>query len=158
MILMIELIERFEEFTTSITKAYKCIQKIKFVETERMGLKANYVMYMYYLGKNPQGLTAKELCKLCIEDKAAVSRAIVDLTEKGFVEPAETDSGRKYRTRIILTSEGKEINNRLNEVIAKAVSKASRSLNEAERENFYRVFSCITDNLEMICDSYLQEK
>ncbi|MBQ8999797.1 MAG: hypothetical protein IJ086_14070, partial [Clostridium sp.] len=84
--------------------------------------------------------------------------AIVDLTEKGFVEPAETDSGRKYRTRIILTPEGKEINNRLNEVIAKAVSKASRNLNEAERENFYRVFSYITDNLEMICDSYLQEK
>ena len=110
MILMIELIERFEEFTTSVTKAYKCIQKIKFVETERMGLKSNYVMYMYYLGKNPEGLTAKELCKLCIGDKAAVSRVIVDLTEKGFVEPAEIDSGRKYRTRIILTPEGKEIN------------------------------------------------
>ena len=30
--IMIELIERFEEFTTSVTKAYKCIQKIKFVE------------------------------------------------------------------------------------------------------------------------------
>ena len=158
MILIIELMERFEGFTTSVTKAYKCIQKIKFVETERMGLKSNYVMYMYYLGKNPEGLTAKELCKLCIEDKAAVSRAIVDLTEKGFLEPAETDSGRKYRTRIILTPEGKEINNRLNEVIAKAVNKASKSLNETERENFYRVFSYITYNLEMICDSYLQEK
>lgn len=155
---MIELIERFESFTTSVTKAYKCIQKIKLAETERMGLKANHVMYMHYLGKNPEGLTAKELCKLCIGDKAAVSRVIVDLTEKGFVEPAEIDSGRKYRTRIILTPEGKEINNRINEVIAKAVSKASRRLNEDERENFHRVFSYITDNLEMICDSYLQEK
>ena len=44
---MIELIERFESFTTSVTKAYKCIQKIKRAETERMGLKANHVMYMH---------------------------------------------------------------------------------------------------------------
>lgn len=56
---MIELIERFESFTTSVTKAYKYIQKIKPAETERMGLKANHVMYMHYLGKNPEGLTAK---------------------------------------------------------------------------------------------------
>ena len=56
---MIELIERFESFTTSVAKAYKCIQKIKLAETERMGLKANHVMYMHYLGKNPEGLTAK---------------------------------------------------------------------------------------------------
>ena len=86
---MIELIERFESFTTSVTKAYKCIQKIKLAETERMGLKANHVMYMHYLGKNPEGLTAKQLCELCIEDKAAVSRTIVDLTKNGFVKPVE---------------------------------------------------------------------
>lgn len=156
--IMIELIECFESFTTSVTKAYKSIQKIKLAETERMGLKPNYVMYMYYLGKNPEGLTPTELCKLCIEDKAAVSRTIVDLTKKGFIEPSETSSERKYRTRIILTEEGKKINKQLNEAIAIAVSKASRNLNEVERENFYRVFFYITDNLEMICNSYLQEK
>ena len=61
---MIELIERFESFTTAVTKAYKSIQKIKLAETERIGLKPNYVMYMYYLGKNPEGLTPTELCKL----------------------------------------------------------------------------------------------
>lgn len=151
---MVELIERFEAFTTSVTKAYKCIQKIKLAETERMGLKANHVMYLYHLGKNPEGLTAKELCKLCIEDKAAVSRVIVDLTNKGFVKPSEMDSGRKYRTKIVLTPEGHERNKQLNEAIAMAVSKASSRLNEDDRENFYRVFFDITDNLETICDSY----
>lgn len=151
---MVELIERFEAFTTSVTKAYKCIQKIKLAETERMGLKANHVMYLYHLGKKTEGLTAKELCKLCIEDKAAVSRTIVDLTNKGFVKPSEMDSGRKYRTKIVLTPEGYERNKQLNEAIAMAVSKASSSLNEDEREIFYRVFFDITDNLETICDSY----
>ena len=152
---MFELTERFEAFTTSVTKAYKCIQRIKLAATERMGLKANHVMCMYYLGKNPEGLTASELCKLCIEDKAAISRTIVDLTEKGFVKPAEADSGRKYRAKIMLTPEGSERNKQLNEAIAMAVSKASSSLTEADREIFYRVFFYITDNLEEICDSYL---
>ena len=151
---MVELIERFEAFTTSVTKAYKCIQKIKLAETERMGLKANHVMYLYNLGKKPEGLIAKELCKLCIEDKAAVSRAIVDLTNKGFVKPSKMDSGRKYRTKIVLTPEGHERNKQLKEAIAMAVSKASSRLNEDDRENFYRVFFDIKDNLETICDSY----
>ena len=155
---MIDLIERFEAFTTSVTKAYKCIQKIKLTETERMGLKANHVMYLYYLGKNPEGLTAGELSKLCIEDKAAVSRTILDLTEKGFVKTSEEDSKRKYKTKIVLTQEGINRNKQLNEAIATAVNKASSSLNEIDRENFYRVFFYITDNLESICNSYEKEK
>ena len=155
--IMIDLIERFETFTTSVTKAYKCIQKIKLTETERMGLKASHVMYLYYLGKNPEGLTATQLCKLCIEDKAAVSRTMVDLTEKGLVKPVEIDSGRKYRTKMVLTAEGNEINKQLNQVIAEAVSQASSNLSETEREHFYHVFFQITDHLEKICDS-LQQK
>lgn len=153
---MIELIERFEAFTTSVTKIYKCIQKIKLAEAERMGLKASHIMYMYYLGKKPEGLTATELCKLCIEDKAAVSRIIVELTEKGLVKRSDIDCGRKYRTRVILTPEGSEINKKLNEAIAIAVNKASKTLDEAERENFYRVLFGITNNLETVCDEYLK--
>ena len=155
---MIELIERFEYFTTLVTKTYKCIQKIKLAEAERLGLKANYVMYMYYLGKSNEGLTHTELSKLCIEDKAAVSRTVLDLTKKGFVKPVQTDSTRKYRTKLMLTEEGKNINNKINEAIAIAVNKASKDLNDSERENFYRVLFNITDNLENICESYLQEK
>ena len=155
---MIELIERFEYFTTLVTKTYKCIQKIKLAEAERLGLKANYVMYMYYLGNSNECLTHTEVCKFCSEDKAAVSRTVLDLTKKGFVKPVQTDSTRKYRTKLMLTEEGKNINNKINEAIAIAVNKASKDLNNSERENFYRVLFNITDNLENICESYLQEK
>ena len=155
---MIEFIERFETFTTCVTKAYKCIQKIKLVETERMGLKSNHVMYMYYLGKKSEGLTAKELGKLCIEDKAAVSRTIVDLTKKGFVKPVESDSNRKYRTKIMLTEDGLQINKKFKDAINIAVKKASSDLNDVDRESFYRALLNITDNLEMICESYLEDK
>ena len=97
-----------------------------------------------------------ELSKLCIEDKAAVSRIIVELTEKGLVKRSELACGRKYRTRVILTPEGSEINKKLNESIAMAVNKASKTLDEAERENFYRVLFGITNNLETVCDEYLK--
>ena len=155
---MIKLIERFESFTSSVTKAYKSIQKIKIAEAEQIGLKPSHVMYMYYIGKNIEGLTHSELCKLCIEDKAAVSRAVVELTKKGFIKNAEENSNRKYRTKIILTEEGRQINRDLNEAIAIAVNKASKELDEVDRENFYRVFFYITDNLDEICSSYLKEK
>ena len=52
----------------------------------------------------------------------------------------------------------KQINNNLNEAIAIAVNKASKNLDEVDRENFYRVFFYITDNLDEICSSYLKEK
>ena len=155
---MVEFIERFEAFTTSVTKAYKSIQKIKLSEAENIGLKANHVMYMHYLGKNKEGLTATELCRLCIEDKAAVSRIITDLTKKGFVKPAQVESERKYRTKFILTEEGIEINKKINEAISIAVNKASNELSTEDRETFYRVFFYVTDNLENICNSYIQNK
>ena len=151
---MNEFIERFEAFTTSVTKAYKYIQKIKLAEAENIGLKANHIMYMYHLGKNPEGLTSTELSKLCVEDKAAVSRAIVDLTDKGFIRSVERDLMRKYRAKIILTEKGKEKNKQLNEAIAIAVAKASSSINESEREKFYSILFYITDNLEEICKNY----
>ena len=150
-----EFSERFEIFTTAITKTYKIIQKIKIAEAERIGLKGSQVMYMYYLGKNQDGLTPIELSNLCVEDKSAVSRAIVELTNKGFVESSNDSSNQKYRVKIILTEKGKDINRQINRAIAIAVDKASKDLTENERENFYNVFYRISDNLEVMNNSYL---
>ena len=92
--------EQFESFTAAVTRAYKCLQKIKNRETERMGLKGSHVMCLYYIGKTPGGLTAAELCRLCHEDKAAISRTLVDLTERGYLEPDEADpDGKRTQTQ-----------------------------------------------------------
>lgn len=143
--------ERFECFTTAVSRAYKCVQRIKNAETERMGLKGTHVMCLYYLGKSPDGLTASELCKLCNEDKAAVSRTILDLTEKGYITSAEADPKRKYRAKLALTESGRKRNTEIKQAIARAVDKASEGLDQTERECFYKVFFTITDNLEKLC-------
>ena len=152
-----EFSERFENFITAITKTYKTIQKIKLSEAERIGLKGNQVMYMYYLGKNQEGLTPIELSKLCVEDKSAVSRAIVELTNRGFVESYADNSKQKYRMKIVLTEQGRSINTQINKAIAIAVDKASKDLTESERENFYNVFYQISGNLEDMNSSYSEK-
>ena len=154
---MFELIERFETFSTSVTKVYKHIQKIKTIEAERIGLKGNHAMYLHHLGKNPKGLTPIELSKYCLEDKASVSRSILELTKKGYVKVSDEDLKRKYRARIVLTENAIEINKKIDAIIIDAVNKASKDLNEDERKAFYSVFNTIASNLENISNSYTKE-
>ena len=143
-----EVNERFESFVTTVTRAYKCIQRIKSIETGQLGLKGNHVMCMYFLGKKSNGLTAAELCKLCNEDKAAVSRTILDLTQKGLVVPIERAEKRKYRTMIKLSEDGIALNRRIMGSIEQAVKKGSADFTDEERFIFYKVFLSIVNNLE----------
>ena len=145
---MNEFAERFESFTAAVSRAYKSIQRIKSGEAERMGLKSGHVMCLYFLGKYAGGLTAAELCRLCHEDKAAVSRTLVDLSAKGYLAPAPEEAARKYRTKLFLTESGREKNRQINAAAEAAVRKASEGISEADRECFYRVFFTIADRLE----------
>jgi len=150
--------EKFEAFTSAVTRAYKCIHKIKSREAEGLGLRGNHIMLMYYLGQNPDGLTGSQLCQLCNEDKAAISRTVVELTRMGYIASTESAPRRKYRSRLILTDTGLEINKNLTDCIARAVSSASFGFDDNERQCFYKVFLTITDNLEAICASFEYKK
>ena len=79
------MFDRFETFVTTISTIHRYMQKIKSTEMKTLGLKGTHVMCLYSLGKHPEGLTATQLCRLCGEDKAAISRAITELTDKKFV-------------------------------------------------------------------------
>lgn len=61
---------RFENFTVTILKLGKLVQKIKLFEMESYGLKAIHVMCIYFAGLSP--VTAVELCRLTSEDKAVL--------------------------------------------------------------------------------------
>jgi hypothetical protein len=73
------MIQRFDAFVSGITACYKYIQRIKSMEMTEFGLKGTHVMCLYYLRQNPAGLTASQLCGLCAEDKAAISRTVSEL-------------------------------------------------------------------------------
>ena len=79
------MILRFQAFLTGMTECYKFIQRIKNAEMTEFGLKGTHVACMFFLHHNPEGLTASQLCQLCAEDKANISRSIEHLEQNGYI-------------------------------------------------------------------------
>lgn len=145
------MINRFENFATTIAQIYKNIQKIKKYHMRSLGLKSTYVMCLHHLSRVPGGLTAADLCRLCKENKAGISRILSDMAREGFIRYAAESDSRKYRARAMLTSTGRKYALQINERIKAAVASGSLGITEQEREIFYRVLFRIAENLNQIC-------
>lgn len=143
------MIKRFDQFVSGITVCYKYIQRIKTLEMTELepGLKGTHVMCLFYLNQNPEGLTAAQLCSLCQEDKAAVSRTVNELVERGFVTPAEA-GGKRYRAALVLTDAGLRLAARVNATISQWVEVGGDGLSEEERSAFYYCLGVISGNLK----------
>ena len=138
------MIERFDAFVSGITSCYKYIQRIKAMEMTEFGLKGTHVMCLYYLRQNPAGLTASQLCGLCAEDKAAISRTVSELRSQGYIT---TLSKKAYRAMLTLTSAGHEIARKFDNLIEGWVCAGGDGLSDEERSDFYKVLTTVTDNL-----------
>ena len=143
----------FENFTINILKINKLITRIKIYEMREYDLKAIHVMCGYYLYENPDGLTEGELVKLTLEDKAAVSRAIKTLGERGFI----TYNSKKYNSPIKLTEEGKKFAEHINNRSLLAVEEGSATFTEEERAFFYKSLEVLVSNLEHYYDKLIKE-
>ena len=86
---------RFDMFIKSMDVLSKVIQRVKNAGLEKYGLKSIHFMILFYLEKAENGLTSKELINLTLEDKAAISRGIAALVDKGYV-----NYSKKYKSRI----------------------------------------------------------
>ena len=142
--------DRFEKFSISIAQLNRYVQKIKSMEMTDLGLKGNHTMCLYYLGKNINGLTSSELCNLCKEDKAAISRTISELIDLNLVKADSTEGKRDYRTKLHLTTKGFETLDKIDVKIQKAVDIGDNGISEEQREAFYRTLDIIAENLEKI--------
>ena len=138
------MIQRFDAFVSGITSCYKFIQRIKSMEMTEFGLKGTHVMCLYYLRQNPAGLTASQLCGLCAEDKAAISRTVSELKNRGYIT---TLSEKAYRAMLTLTAAGQEVARKFDHLIEGWVSTGGDGLSDEERSDFYKTLSTITDNL-----------
>lgn len=146
---------RFENFTLSVLRLSRCIQKIKHTEMMRHGLKGNQVMCLFYLRLYEEGLTSAELTRLCREDKAAVSRTIFSLREQGILE--EGSSSKRYNAKIRLSEHGKDIADQVNGRISDAVTNAGKGLQQSDREVFYRSLGLILSNLEAYTEVFTRD-
>ena len=137
------MINRFQAFVSGITICYKYIQKIKTMEMTEFGLRGTHVMCIFYIYHNEEDLTAAQLCQLCAEDKAAISRTLVTLQEKGYVEAG----AKKYRAHIKLTEEGRILAKKIDGLIEQWVDCGGDGLTEEERNSFYFALNLISSNL-----------
>lgn len=143
--------ERFNEFTVLVANINRCIHKIKSEEMRGFDLKSSHVSCLYYVYKFGT-LTATELCLVCGEDKANVSRAIKFLEERGYLEcPTK---GKRYQSSLTLTDSGKKIGAFIKEKIDNVLEVASRGVSDEERQIMYKSLNLINENLSKICDEY----
>ena len=164
--------ERFETFTVLISSISRSIRRLKTEEMAEFNLKSPHVSCLYYLYK-AQPMTAAELCEVCDEDKAAVSRSILYLEQNGFLvrcEPgrspgrspglrpgrsaaAPTASGGKhYRTPLVLTEKGQEAATRLVRRIDSVLDAVADGVSEEDRVILYRALKQIDRNLAEMCE------
>ena len=144
--------QRFETFTVQIAKISRCIRKIKTGEMEEFNLKSPHVSCIYYLYQN-EGITAKALCDVCDEDKAAISRAISFLEDNGYIECC-SKTEKRYKSPLKLTLKGKRVGAKIAKKVSHIVDVASPNMSDSERKKFYQTLTSISQNLEKICENY----
>ena len=115
-------------------------------------LKSLHVSCLYYLYRF-NTLTSKELAEICEEDKAAVSRSLVFLENKGYIYCTK-DIQKRYKSPFLLTEKGNSVAMIIVDKVDKILCEASRGLSEEDREIMYRGMTLISENLERICVNY----
>lgn len=148
------MIKRFEDFVGTISSIHKNIQKIKKNKMKAFGLSGNHVMCLFYLAKNPDGLTAAQLCQLISVDKAATSRALSELLEKGYVYYPDADEQKKYRAIARLTIKGFAVTEQIDGIICEVVDAIGGSLSDADRETMYHSLDIIAENMNEITKDF----
>ena len=139
--------ERFRTFTVLIAKISRNVKKIKNHEMAEYGLRSVHVTCLYYL-YSAESLTATELCELCEEDKATISRGLEFLEAEGYIT-CDAKQQKRYKSHLALTARGKEVGKKIADKINLVLDEICVDLSEAEREEFYRCLSVISDNLEL---------
>ena len=145
------MVRRFETFIIYINQIYRCVQKIKSREMMELGLKGTDVMCLFNLMRSDDGLTSAQLSFLCMEDKAAVSRAVARLNEKGFITLEDSGDKRRYRSKLKLSDNGRRAAEKMEILIENAVMKGGEGLTEQERAVFYKALETISRKLQNVC-------
>ena len=150
------MITKYELFSSSISCLYRDIQKIERNEMAKFGLKGPHAQCLLALSHYPQGITSAKLCEVSEKDKAAISRTVTELEDRGLLIRVERN-GLRYRAVLKLTEEGRNLATAVNEKACQAVEKAGEGLNDAQREVFYQVLALIAGNLHTICKDGLKD-
>ena len=114
---------------------------------EKYGLKGAFAQYLRILARHPEGMIAAKLVENCDRDKAAISRVVAEMEEKGLVQRVG-DGTHQYRAVITLTAEGQRAADYVAERATEIVAKAVEGLTDEARGVMYASLELICSNLE----------
>ena len=140
--------ERFEVLTNLLAQINRRNLKIKTEAMKKFKLKGSHVSCIFALYRNKKGLTNKELCEVCVEDKAAISRTLDYLEKNKYVVYNNKD--RIYKAPITLTKKGKEVGEYVTNVINDALEKSCEGVSKEDLAIFYRGLITINENMKNI--------
>ena len=136
----------FSIFTRLITNIQRCIIKIKDKNMKSIGLKSGHVSCLYYLYKSGP-LSQTELCEICNENKASISRKLDYLTKNDYTR-RDISETNKYKNPIVLTEKGRQIAVFIDSKVKEIILEADSVLNENERINLYSSLEKINTKLQ----------
>lgn len=142
--------DRFQRLTLKLAKLQKTIQRIKTHQMSALGLKGAHAACVSFLVKHPEGMTATQLCECTELNKAAVSRLLKELEQGEYICYEE---GKRYRTKIYLTEQGKRMAESFHERMISAVNAGKNAITENELEQFYNILDRLTENLDGFCQT-----
>ena len=143
------MLERFEQFSYSIHNIYKYITKIERDVMEKYGLRGAYAQYLVIMSRFPEGITSSKLSEICDKDKAAISRIVAEMEDKGLLV-RRTDKDNLYRAKLVLTDEGRAAAEYVCDKAMRAVALAGGNLGDEERRIMYGSLAIIEANLRRI--------
>lgn len=141
------MIDRYETFASAISTIYHHIQKIERDEMVKYGSKGIFAQYLAALKAHPEGLTSTQLSETLDKDKAAVSRALGEMSASGLVM---RQGQGVYRARMVLTDLGRDAADYVCQRAFAAVNAVGGGVSEADRAAMYRALLQIAANLEVV--------
>ena len=150
------MVERFETFTILLNRINRNIRKIKNKEMANYELRSPHVSCIYHLYVD-KGLTSKDLCERCEEDKATISRSLDYLEKNGYLI-CKCEYKKRYNSPFELTERGLRAGKRIADKIAAVLDEISIGVSEEDRAVFYRSLNIISENLDKVAKAYDKQK
>ena len=144
------MLNRFAQFSYMISNIYRNIQKIEHDEMVKLGYKGAYAKYLVVMFQQPQGITSSKLCEICDKNKAAVSRMITEMEEKGLVL-----RNHSYNALIKLTKKGENLAKYVCEKAELAVKEVSKDLPNEQRHLLYALLNQLSGSIHKISEEGL---
>ena len=151
------MLNRFARFSLAISEIDRCWHKLAAEEMAKYELNSPHAVYLTTLYTYDDGITAAKLGELCCKNRSDVSRMIAILEKKDLVRK-EAVGDNLYRAKLVLTDEGKQAAEHVQQRAALAVELAGIGLSDADREVFYRCLESITTNLQTLSKEGLPQK